>query len=123
MKQQKRKIKLKQRRQWHIRKSVSGTAERPRLCVNRSLTNISVQIINDEEGITILGVSTQSKSFVDRVKGSSGNAAAATELGKFVAELAKEKNISKIVFDRSGYLYHGRVKALADGAREGGLDF
>jgi large subunit ribosomal protein L18 len=123
MKQQKRKNILKQRRKWHIRKSVSGTAERPRLSVNRSLKNISVQVINDEEGKTIFGVSTLSKSFASRVSGSCGNVAAATELGKMVAELAKEKNIEKVVFDRSGYLYHGRVKALADGAREGGLDF
>ena len=123
MKQRKRKNKLKQRRKWHIRKTVSGTAERPRLSVNRSLNNMSVQIIDDEEGKTILGISTLSKGFADRLSGSAGNAGAATELGKMVAELAKEKNISKVVFDRSGYLYHGRVKALADGAREGGLDF
>lgn len=123
MKQQKRKNVLKQRRKWHIRKSVSGTAERPRLTVNRSLQNISVQIINDEEGVTLFGISTQSKSFTEKNTGSTGNASAATALGKLVAELAKEKNINKVVFDRSGYLYHGRVKALAEGAREGGLDF
>ena len=123
MNQKKKKIQLRQRRKWNIRKKVNGTAERPRLSVNRSLQNLSVQVINDEEGKTILGVSTQSKAFADRVSGYTGNAAAATELGKFVAELAKEKNITKVVFDRSGYLYHGRVKALADGAREGGLEF
>lgn len=123
MKQQKRKNVLKQRRKWHIRNSVSGTAERPRLAVNRSLQNMSVQIIDDEEGKTLVGASTLSKGFAERVSGFAGNTAAAAELGKMIAELAKEKNITKVVFDRSGYLYHGRVKALAEGAREGGLDF
>ncbi len=123
MKQQKRKKMLKQRRKWHIRNSVSGTALRPRMSVNRSLQNMSVQIINDETGQTLVGLSTLSKSVAERISGSKGNMSAAAELGKMIAELAKEKNIEKVVFDRSGYLYHGRVKALADGAREGGLDF
>lgn len=100
-----------------IRKKIKGTAERPRLCVYRSLKNMSVQLVDDEKGATLLAISTQKD-----VKGKTGKDAA-FEVGKLLATKAKEKNIEKIVFDRSGYLFHGRVKAVADGARDGGLNF
>jgi large subunit ribosomal protein L18 len=102
-----------------IRRKVRGTAERPRLAVFRSLGHIYAQVIDDNQGRTIVAASSTEK--VGRIDG--GNVAAAKEIGKRVAERAKEKGISKVVFDRGGYLYHGRVKALADAAREGGLEF
>jgi large subunit ribosomal protein L18 len=100
-----------------IRKKFKGTLERPRLCVFKSLKNIYAQIVDDETGKTLVSAST----LVD-VKDKSGKDAA-FEVGKLVATKAKGKKIEKVVFDRSGYLYHGRVKAVADGARDGGLNF
>jgi large subunit ribosomal protein L18 len=102
-----------------IRHKVRGTSERPRLAVFRSLTNIYVQVIDDSQGTTLVSASTIEKG--KRAKG--GNLAAAKTIGKLVAERAKEKGIQKVVFDRGGYIYHGRVKALADAAREAGLEF
>jgi large subunit ribosomal protein L18 len=109
----------RQRRQRRIRGKVSGTAERPRLAVFRSNKGIFAQLVDDQTGRTIAGASWLgvAKSF----KGTKTDQAA--EVGKLVAEAAKKAGIESVVFDRGGYLYHGRVKALADGAREGGLKF
>ena len=102
-----------------IRKYLSGTPEKPRLCVFRSNKNIAAQIIDDVNGVTLASASSLDKS----INGYGGNIAAATAVGKLVAERALAKGIDTVVFDRGGYLYHGRVQALADGAREGGLKF
>jgi large subunit ribosomal protein L18 len=104
-----------------IRKKLQGTAERPRLNVYRSLSHIYVQVIDDMNGKTLVSASTAEGKKADRRTG--GNVAAAKAVGKTIAERAKAKGISKVVFDRGGYIYHGRVKALADAAREGGLQF
>ena len=101
-----------------IRKKVIGTAERPRLNVYRSLNHIYAQVIDDQKGETLVSASTLSL----KVK-TGGNVAAAREIGKAVAELAVKQGIKKVVFDRGGYLYHGRIKALADAARAAGLEF
>ena len=97
-----------------------GTGERPRLVVYRSLNNIEGQVVDDTLGVTILGISTLSADARDTSLTKTEQARAA---GKLLAERAKEKGVEKVVFDRGGYLYHGRVKAFADGAREGGLEF
>ena len=103
-----------------IRRKVSGTAERPRLSVYRSLNHISAQLIDDVNGRTIASASTVEK---DRRGSSGGNVEAARQIGKLVAERAKEQGIEQVVFDRGGYIYHGRVKGLAEAAREAGLKF
>ena len=103
-----------------IRKSVIGTNEVPRLCVYRSNNNISAQIIDDEKGITLVSASSMDK---DLKIENGGNIEAAKLVGKSIAEKAREAKIKTVVFDRGGYLYHGRVKALADAARENGLEF
>ncbi len=103
-----------------IRSRVSGSAERPRLAVFRSLNHIYAQVIDDGKGHTVVAASSAEKS---GKKGSGGNVAGAKEVGKLIAQRAKEKGVTKVVFDRGGYLYHGRVKALAEAAREGGLEF
>jgi len=110
---------IRQRIHERIRHKVRGSAGRPRLAVFRSVANIYVQLIDDAEGRTLVSASTIEKG--KRTKG--GNLAAAKTVGKLIAERAKEKGIQKVVFDRGGYLYHGRVKALADAAREAGLEF
>lgn len=103
-----------------IRKKVSGTAERPRLTVFRSNSEIYAQVINDLEQKTVVGTSSRVKS----IAGQPGNKSAISRLvGLEIARLAKENGITAVVFDRNGFNYHGRIKALADGAREGGLDF
>lgn len=107
------------RRHERVRKNISGTAEKPRLNVFRSLNNIYAQIIDDTKGITLVSASSLDKSF----DGYGGNIEAAKKVGKMVAERALEKGIKTVVFDRGGYIYHGRVAALADGAREAGLEF
>ena len=109
---------IRQRVHFRIRQKMEGTAVRPRLNVYRSLNHIYAQIIDDAKGETLLSASTLSA----KVK-AGGNVAAAKEVGKMVAERAIEKGIKKVVFDRGGYLYHGRIKALADAAREAGLEF
>ena len=111
----------RQRRKIRIRKKVNGTPERPRLVVFRSNTHIYAQIVNDQDGSTLVSASTLALS--RKEPGLRGNIGGAGEVGKEIARLAKEKNIGKVVFDRNGYIYHGRIKALADGAREGGLEF
>ena len=102
-----------------IRRKLRGTAERPRLAVFRSVAHIYVQVIDDAEGKTLVSASSVDKG----AKTNGGNLAAAKAIGKLVAERAKEKGITRVVFDRGGYLYHGRVKALADAARAAGLEF
>jgi len=101
---------------------VSGTAERPRLCVYRSLDHIYAQVIDDRAGKTLVSASTADKETKKSLKGG-GNVAAAKVVGKAIADRAKAAGVSKVVFDRGGYKYHGRVKALADAAREAGLEF
>jgi large subunit ribosomal protein L18 len=108
----------RQRVHARVRAKISGTAERPRLNVFRSLNHIYAQLIDDQKGITIVSAST----IALKLK-TGGNVAAAKEIGKAVAERAIEKGVKKVVFDRGGYLYHGRIKALADAAREAGLEF
>ena len=117
------KQRLKQLRRWRIRKKVTGTAERPRMAVNFSGQHIYVQFIDDTRGTTLVSTSTLGKG-VDR-KGNKGfaNVANATTLGAAAAALALEKKIQQVVFDRGGAQYHGKVKALADAARSGGLKF
>lgn len=105
-----------------LRKKISGTAEQPRLAVFRSLNHISVQVIDDVQGVTLAAASTQEKSFRDK-KVYGGNIEAAKQVGQLIAQRAKEKGISQVVFDRGGNLYHGRVAALAEAAREAGLLF
>jgi large subunit ribosomal protein L18 len=104
-----------------IRKRLQGTAERPRLNVYRSLNHIYVQVIDDLHGKTLVSASTAEGKKESRTTG--GNVASAKAIGKTIAERAKAKGVTKVVFDRGGYLYHGRVKALADAAREAGLQF
>ncbi len=104
-----------------IRKKILGTQERPRFNVYRSLNHIYVQLIDDAQGVTLVAAHSAEGKKGERKTG--GNLAAAKEVGKAIAERAKEKGISKVVFDRGGYIYHGRVKALADAAREAGLKF
>ena len=103
-----------------IRKKVKGTSGRPRLAVFRSLNHIYVQVIDDEKGVTLCSASTVEKS---AGVGSGGNINAAKEIGKLIAKRAQEKGITSVVFDRGGYIYHGRVKSLAEAAREAGLQF
>ena len=110
----------RQRVHVRIRRKVQGTAERPRLNVYRSLNHIYVQLIDDAAGKTLLSASSSGKNAAIKT---GGNLAAAKEIGKAIAEKAQEKGIKKVVFDRGGYLYHGRIKALADAAREAGLEF
>ncbi len=105
-----------------VRKTLSGTPERPRLCVYRSLKNISVQIIDDVSGKTLVAASTLDKE-IKAQAAYGGNKAAAKLVGEAVAKKALEKGINTVAFDRGGFLYHGRVKELADGAREAGLQF
>src|SRR4051812_25389727 len=115
------KQKLRQLRQWRIRKKVRGTQERPRMAVRFSNENIYVQFIDDLKGVTLASACTTSKTLSgDKLK---ANVTSATRIGKLAAETAKGKGIERVVFDRSGARYHGKVKALADAAREGGLQF
>ena len=107
------------KRHIRIRSKISGTAERPRLAVYRSNANISAQIIDDVKGVTLVAASTDGAGFT----ANGGNTAAAREIGKQLAEKAVAQGITEVVFDRGGYLYHGRVSELAEGAREGGLKF
>ena len=112
---------IRQRVHSRIRAKMAGTAERPRLNVYRSLNHIYTQVIDDTNGVTIASASTVAKKGTEAKAG--GNVEAAKAVGKLIAERAKEKGVTKVVFDRGGYLYHGRIKALADAAREAGLEF
>ena len=107
------------KRHIRVRGKISGTPERPRLSVFRSNANIYAQIIDDVNGVTLASASTLDKEF----EGAAGNKEAAKKVGKMLAERAKAKGIAAVVFDRSGYIFHGRVAELAEGARDGGLEF
>ncbi|MFM7261170.1 MAG: 50S ribosomal protein L18 [bacterium] len=111
------------RRKQGIRKEIFGMPDRPRLSVFRSLNHVYAQVIDDLTGKTVVSASTRDKAFSSSMTEKGAKMAEATAVGKLVAQRAKEKGVSKVVFDRNGYLYHGRIKALADGAREGGLQF
>jgi large subunit ribosomal protein L18 len=115
---QRKRNEIRQRVHTRIRRKMVGTTERPRLNIYRSLNHIYAQVIDDSQGVTLVSAST-----VAAKAKTGGNVAAAKEIGKLIAERAKEKGIKKVVFDRGGYLYHGRIKALADAAREAGLEF
>ena len=111
------------RRKKSIRKKISGTAARPRLAIFRSSNHIYAQIIDDTVGRTLASASTMSAEFKENAEGHSGNKAAAQKVGNLIAEKAQAQGIKQVIFDRGGFLYHGRVKALADAARESGLEF
>ena len=113
-------VSARQRRRERVRKKLSGTGERPRISIFRSLKYIYAQLIDDSAGNTLAAASSIEKGFGQAAKGSK---AAAREVGKLLASRASEKGLKKAVFDRSGYQYHGCVKEVADGAREGGLEF
>ena len=119
-----KKIKMSARgkRANRVRKKIFGTAESPRLTVYRSLKNVYVQLIDDTTGVSLVGVCSSIKEIQEQ-KIVGGKTGVAKVTGKMVAEKAKEKGITRAVFDRNGYIYHGRVKAVAEGAREGGLEF
>ena len=110
------------KRHVRLRHDLAGTAKRPRLCVYRSLSNIYAQIIDDIKGVTLVACNTTQKEIKDKVANMT-NIEAARFVGEQIAKLAKKKKISQVVFDRGGYLYTGRVKELADGARAAGLEF
>lgn len=112
--------KARLKRHKRVRNHIAGTAERPRLNVFRSLNHIYAQVIDDENGVTLVSASSLDSELKESY---GGNKEAAREVGKLVAKKATEKGIKAVVFDRGGYIYHGRVAELADGAREGGLEF
>ena len=116
-------MKMRERRKMRVRRSLKKTANgRPRLSVYRSSKHISVQVIDDAQGITLASASTLEKDLRGSLK-TGADVAAAKAVGELVAKRAKDKGVTSVVFDRGGYIYHGRVKALADAAREGGLEF
>jgi large subunit ribosomal protein L18 len=119
----KKKVEHRNRLKQHIRLRVSGTPARPRLTVFRSLKHVYAQIIDDTAGTTLVSVSDLTKEFRDSFKEVKGQTQIGKKVGQLAAKKALEKNIKKVVFDRGGYLFHGVVKAAADGAREGGLEF
>ena len=110
---------VRKKRHGRVRAKISGTAQRPRLNVFRSNKNIYAQLIDDVAGVTLVSANTKEKDF----EGAGSNVEAAAKIGETIAKRAVEKNITAVVFDRGGYLYHGRVKALAEAARENGLEF
>lgn len=114
---------LRTRRHLRLRKKIKGTAQRPRLCVNRTLKHVHAQLIDDVSGLTVAAASTVQKAVADEISGGTGNREAAKVVGRVLAQRAKEKGIETVVFDRNGFKYHGVVKELADAAREGGLEF
>ena len=120
MNRQKAKVLRRRRRKRRVRKRIFGSAETPRLSVFRSLRHIYAQIVDDVNAVTLAAASTKDKQLAGRLEGT-GNKAAAAEVGKLLAARAAEAGIKQVAFDRSGYKYHGRVKALADAVREGGV--
>ncbi len=112
----------RKKRHFRVRKKVSGTPEKPRLNVYRSVKHIYVQLIDDYSGTTLVAASSADKELKGKIS-TGGNVEAAKTVGQLVAKRASDKGVKKIVFDRGGYLFHGRIKALADAAREGGLEF
>ena len=113
----------REKRHRRIRKKIAGTVERPRLSIRRSTSHLYAQVIDDTTGKTLVSFSTLSVDLKDKIKKDAGNVKGAVILGSAVAEKCKKEGITKVVFDRAGYLYHGRVKALAEAARKGGLSF
>ena len=113
----------RQKRKKRVRKKISGTTERPRLTVFRSSKNIYVQIIDDTTSRTLANASSLSRDIRSQIGGKGGNKEGALIIGRLIAERALEKGIKRVIFDRNGFLYHGRVKTLAEAAREHGLDF
>ena len=111
------------KRRKRVRKKVRGTPQRPRLMVFRSSRNIYAQIIDDSISRTLVDASSMSRDIKPQITGKGGNREGASMIGKYIAERALKKGIKKVVFDRNGFLYHGRVKALSDAARENGLEF
>jgi large subunit ribosomal protein L18 len=111
------------KRKKRVRKKIRGTSERPRLMVFRSSKNIYAQIIDDNASNTLVAASSVSKDIRSKISGERGNKKGASAIGKFIAERALENGIKKVIFDRNGFVYHGRVKALAEAARENGLEF
>ncbi|MBM4167943.1 MAG: 50S ribosomal protein L18 [Ignavibacteria bacterium] len=118
-----KKVERRIKKRIRIKKNITGTPQRPRLTVYRSLKHVYAMIIDDTSGRTLVEASTLSKDLRDRIKETSARMDACKLIGKAAAERALQKNITEVVFDRNGFLYHGRVKAVADGAREGGLKF
>jgi large subunit ribosomal protein L18 len=112
----------RKRKHERVRRKINGTAERPRLCVFRSLSQVYAQVIDDTKGVTIVSASTLDQEVKDQLK-FAGNISGSKAVGKLVAERALAKGIETVVFDRGGYIYHGRVAALAEAAREAGLKF
>lgn len=112
----------RKRRHARLRKKVAGSYEKPRLCVYKSLNHIYAQIVDDSKGRTLASASTLDREFKDK-SGHKGNVAMAKSIGQMIASRAVSAGVKRVVFDRGGYKYHGRVKALAEGAREGGLEF
>ncbi|MCX5666394.1 MAG: 50S ribosomal protein L18 [Candidatus Omnitrophica bacterium] len=117
------KISGREKRHKRIRKKIVGTIERPRLSIRRSTGHLYAQLIDDTKGKTLVSLSTLSVDLKDKIKKDAGNLKGAVILGSAIAEKSKKAGITKVVFDRAGYLYHGRVKALAEAARKGGLSF
>jgi large subunit ribosomal protein L18 len=117
-----KKHELRQRRHYRLRRRVSGTTERPRLAVFRSLKHIYAQIIDDSQGVTLAAASTMDSDVKSGLK-TGGDIGAAKAVGKLVAERGRSNGVSKVVFDRGGFAYHGRIASLADAAREAGLEF
>lgn len=114
---------LRERRHLRLRQKVKGTAERPRLCVNRTLKHIHAQLIDDVSGATLAAASTVQKDVAGALSGGTGNREAAKVVGRIIAERAKTAGVESAVFDRNGMKYHGAIKELADAARAGGLEF
>ncbi|MBT3226415.1 MAG: 50S ribosomal protein L18 [Deltaproteobacteria bacterium] len=119
----KKRILTRKRNKVHVRKRISGTESRPRVSVFRSTKHIYVQAIDDVNGVVIACTSSLGKDAKGKIAGYTGNKAAAETVGKMFGEVLKTKGVEKIVFDRNGFLYHGRIKSLADGIREAGLQF
>ena len=118
----KQKLWKRKRRQLRARRRITGTAARPRLAINRTLKNLYAQVIDDEAGRTLAAASTRTADLKGALK-SGGNCEAAKKLGELIGQRAKAAGIERVVFDRGGFLYHGRVKAVAEGARSAGLQF
>jgi large subunit ribosomal protein L18 len=116
------KNKARLKRHLRVRKKINGTVQRPRLSVYRSSKHIYAQLIDDVQGVTLAAASTLDKELAENI-GNGGSVDAARQVGELIAKRAKSKGVDKVVFDRGGYLYHGRVQALADAAREAGLEF
>lgn len=119
----KRNLKPRERSKTRIRKKVFGTVAKPRLTVYRSLNHVYAQVIDDSSGVTLASASSLSKELIDSLKEAKGKIAKSKLVGSLLAKKAIEKNVTDVIFDRNGYRYHGRIQAIADGAREGGLKF